>query len=197
MRNFKRDTAGDRNNWYGKYAIKGYSDAKNNELRPLERFEYQLVYVDICGWERVIEPIDVVSRVLIPYEETYYVQTDMWPWRLTRGDHNRAPGVVTFDDYTTTSVAYPDWHEEQEELQCDINQYRLMTQQEYGLESEDIASLMTPTDNTNDAYSGSRIIYWDEPTLTYHVDTADNTTRLGTETFWIRMRTRYPRWEFY
>ena len=181
LRNFKRSEAtGERNNWAGKYAIKAITDARNNELRPLEVFNWILVEVDVCGWEEIVEPLDRAAASFIPYEKVYYVE----PY------HNRSNGAYTYTDYTTTSSQWPSWHENYPDLQCDIVDIQLTNDQCY-----DETCYHSPTMNTDDDWYGSRLIQWteDEP-HSFLVDTADNTTRLGTESLYIRMQSRYGRW---
>lgn len=149
---------------------------------------------DICGWESVIDPTvpDIVGGniTLIPPATTYYVEVG------TNRSH-----TITFTDYTTDSTVWAVGAPLSSEFstasqyaagepQCDIVSYTLWQKDSAGNYVSYAAELNSRTSNSDILTYKKSLRSWTESSRTFTIDTADNTTRLGTETFYIKALTR-------
>lgn len=188
-------------NYYRHIYLRGYTKARYNTLRPVTVKTTMKLVFDICGWENVTEPTvpdtGQSEIVLIPEKTTYYVE--IWT--------NRSISW-TFTDYTTDSTKWQTGFPVSTDFtnaslytagepQCDIVGYSLWIKDSGGnylaysaeLNTETEASMASKRADHYGDYKKS-LRTWDESTRTFTIDTADNTTQLGTETFYILMTTR-------
>lgn len=166
-----------KNNWYDRFIVKGYTKAKHNIQKPRTVVNQLALYFDVCGWEVPNDPLDPFTG-LIPKTRVLYVEEGK----------NRSH-AFKFGEYTTTSTKYPSWHSKAGQEQCPITGYYLS-------KSNTASVPFTPLKNTDTKYY-QLLREWDETKREFLVDTADDTTKLTTETFYIEIRTRGNRKRFY
>jgi hypothetical protein len=85
-------------------------------------------------------------------------------------------------------VTYPAWHANSGTKQCDVTGYQLSS-------SGTSSVTYTAEENTASVYK-KLLRSFDDQTRTFLIDTADDTSKLGTETFWIEIKTRGKRSSF-
>ena len=149
---------------------------------------------DICGWESVIDPTvpDTLGGVvtLIPPVSIYYVEVGV----------NRS-NTITFTDYTTDSTVWAVGAPLSAEFstasqyaagepQCDIVSYTLWKKDTAGNYVSYAAEINSRTPHTEVLTYKKSLRTWTEPTRTFTIDTADNTTKLGSEVFYVKALTR-------
>lgn len=124
------------------------------------------IFIRVCGWQELKTAAD--SGDNIPATRTLRVESG-----TTRSKE------YTIGPYSTTSTKYPSWHTDAGKEICPITQWRL---------SSTTGSFTAYAAALNTASSYVQLLRsWDVATQKFLIDTADDTSQLGTETFYIEI----------
>lgn len=137
---------------------------------PKDIIANMFLNVEVCGWEVPSDPLNKFDN-LIPAERTLFIEK-----ASTRTQS------YAFGEYSTTSSKYPSWHAKSGKELCPITGYYLSSSGttfiEYSAEKNYVGQYK------------KQLREWNPAKREFLIDTADDTTKVGTETFYVQIRTR-------